>query len=397
MKLEIKNFRSIKDQAIELAPVTVLYGPNGAGKSSLLYALLTMKNVVVNSNQSPDAFFNYVFTNLGGFEAVVYNHRMNSDMRLRISFDHDGVSVGYGITIGASAGRFRLSLGGKGVPEKKVELPVSFPYPANQQREQEFVWRDQQINVTWNGVTSQAQVPSQDQQSAADELIGCLNAPVERLRKISVVPLKRGFSKPFYSSTSVSPLLISEDEVATSLAMDKYLVARVSRYLEQIVGRDLRFNAKLGTAIFSLDATDRETGVATELVNDGFGVNQLVHLLARCLHQDTDWICIEEPEIHLHPTAVHALAEAFVRMTTEENKRLVISTHSEAFLVALLGLVKRGMIKVTELACYLTLKDGRATRFERQVVNDKGQVEGGLGSFIQAELAQISEFMGVPK
>jgi len=61
MRLAIKNFRSIKEQVIELAPINVVYGPNGAGKSSLLYSLLTLKNVVLNPNQQPGGFFNYVF------------------------------------------------------------------------------------------------------------------------------------------------------------------------------------------------------------------------------------------------------------------------------------------------------------------------------------------------
>jgi len=55
--LEIKNFRAIREVRIELAPITVLYGPNGAGKSSLLYALLTLKNAILNSNSASSAFF----------------------------------------------------------------------------------------------------------------------------------------------------------------------------------------------------------------------------------------------------------------------------------------------------------------------------------------------------
>ena len=46
MKLHIKNFRSIKQLDLEIAPITVLYGHNGTGKSSALYAPLTMRNIV---------------------------------------------------------------------------------------------------------------------------------------------------------------------------------------------------------------------------------------------------------------------------------------------------------------------------------------------------------------
>lgn len=395
MNFEIANFRSIKQQRIELAPITVVYGPNGAGKSSLLYALLTMKNVVVNPNQSPDGFFNYVFVNLGGFEAVVFDHQTRKDVHLRISFDREGVSLGYEVVIGSSKGALRLSVEGKEAPRRKMELPISFPYPANQQIEQTFAWRSQQLKATWNGITAQAQVTSQDQQSEADQLVAYLNAPVEILRTTSMVPLKRGFSKPHYSAVSVSPMVASEDEVATSLSMDKYLISRVSHYLEQIVGRDFRVNTTPGTAMFSLDATDRKTGVAAELVNDGFGVNQLVHLLAMCLHKDSEWVCIEEPEIHLHPKAVHALAEALVRIVRDDHKQFVISTHSESLVVAFLGLVASGEISPGDIACYLTCKEGRETRFERQVVKENGQIEGGLGAFIETQLADIRQFMQI--
>ena len=65
MKLHIKNFRSIKQLDLELAPITVLYGHNGTGKSSALYAPLTLKNIVNNPNQHIQEFFDYGFARLG--------------------------------------------------------------------------------------------------------------------------------------------------------------------------------------------------------------------------------------------------------------------------------------------------------------------------------------------
>ena len=48
MRLWIKNFRAIREQELDIAPITVLYGMNGTGKSSVLYAMLTLKNIVLN-------------------------------------------------------------------------------------------------------------------------------------------------------------------------------------------------------------------------------------------------------------------------------------------------------------------------------------------------------------
>lgn len=400
MRLEIKNFRSIRKQEIELAPITVIYGPNGAGKSSLLYALLTLKNVVLNPNQNPNGFFNYGFVSLGDFQAVVFDHKTQNNIELGIVLEKDGKDLTYQVAIGEKKqGGFTLRVEEKSQSLVKLHLPVSFPYQANQQTQQTLSRNGKSFVATWNGITAQVQTEFQDQETMeqASLLAASLNAPVETLRGVGIVPLKRGFSKPHYSATPVSPMMVSEDEVATLLSNDKYLVSKVSFYLEQILERDFRVNFKPGTAVFSLDSTDEQSGVASELVNEGFGVNQIVYFLARCLHPDTEWVCVEEPEIHLHPTAIRRLAGALIQIIRGEEKRFIVSTHSESFLVALLALVTQDKLKPSELACYMARKEKKSTQYERQSVNVKGQIEGGLTSFIEAELEDIRAFLGVTK
>jgi AAA15 family ATPase/GTPase len=73
--IKIKGFRSVKEQVLELAPLTFLYGPNAAGKSSLFYALNVFKKIILNPNQSVDAFFNLDFINLGSFRQIVFGHK----------------------------------------------------------------------------------------------------------------------------------------------------------------------------------------------------------------------------------------------------------------------------------------------------------------------------------
>ena len=59
--------------------------------------------------------------------------------------------------------------------------------------------------------------------------------------------------------------MVTEEEVATTLSNNRHLVAKVSYYLEKVLNRDFRLNVQPGTAIFSLDSTDRNTGLASEL------------------------------------------------------------------------------------------------------------------------------------
>lgn len=400
MRLHVKNFRSISElDELEVAPVTLLYGPNGAGKSSLVYSLLTLKNFILNPNQLPNGLFNYIFANLGDYAAVVFDHNLANSIELGVTVEHNEFEVRYTLTFNENGGRLELSHKPVGVslnPGLSIQLDFTFPYPLNQSVKGDNYFTDlNHYVVTWNGITAQVQTALTFNVGEATRLAESLNSPAELLRKVRIVPLKRGFSKPQYSSVSVSPLMITEDEVATYLSSNKYLVPKLSRYLEQIVERDFRINYQPGTSLFSLDSTDRKTGMASELVNEGFGVNQIVHFLAICLHPDAELICVEEPEIHLHPSAVRRLAQALVEISREERKRFLISTHSEAFLSALLTIVAQGDLDPSDLACYYAVKEGKSTRFERQKVNEKGQIEGGLVSFLEGEMEDIRTLLKV--
>ena len=132
-------------------------------------------------------------------------------------------------------------------------------------------------------------------------------------------------------------------------------------------------------------------------MNEGFGVNQLVYMLAKVLHSDAGIVCIEEPEIHLHPSAVRRLARALADIARENgDKHLIISTHSEQFIMSLLALVADGAYTPRyDSAIYLVTKEGKESKFQRQQVNEGGQVEGGLASFMEGELEDMKAFLGV--
>ncbi len=390
MRLWVKNFRAIREQELDIAPITVLYGMNGTGKSSVLYALLTLKNIVLNPNQPVDAFFGYGFLGLGNFKAVVFDHNDREPIVFEVGVTEVGEGeVRYIVRLNLTGGEFRLYA----EPSLLLALSVAFPYPANAHEERE--WNG--FRVVWNGLLLQVEPTNitPETKEQAEFLARRFNQPIDLVRMTDIVPLRRGFSKPYYGAVSLSPFLVSEDEVATLLATDPYLPGKVSVYLERIVGHSLYYHAQLGTAIFTLNTVDRTTGMTCELVNEGFGVNQLVFLLTKALRSDVRIVCIEEPEIHLHPSAQRKLAQALVDIAQNENKRFLITTHSETFLMALLAEVARGRLSPEQLACYWAMKKGKEVQFERQQVNERGQIEGGLASFMEGELEDLKAFFGV--
>ena len=417
MKLHIKNFRSIENLDLELAPITVLYGHNGTGKSSALYAPLTLRNVVSNPARHIQEFFNYGFANLGEFHEVVFDHNANRDMELGISIDKfyeaDGhaysdytTELGYKIVfLKDNSGSFELDVTTYVVDDLEeyndlaLAQAVTFPYDG---RKYELFKTNDAKTFAWNGVnildtterTSNESDPKLRAISTnAKEM---LSQTIKELSNVSFVPLGRGFSHPLYSLQQVSPMAATEQEMTSLIANDKYLEYAIKYRMELILNRDFRIRNTIGSTTFSLDSIDRQSNIAASLVNDGFGVNQLVYLLAKVLHPDAGIVCIEEPEIHLHPTAIRRLARELSAIVRENGgKRLLISTHSEQFIVAFLALVAEGKRSPDDIAIYMVTKDGKASDFQRQRVNEEGQVESGLVSFMDGELEDLKAFFGV--
>ncbi len=394
MKLILNNFRSIKTETIEIAPLTIMYGRNGSGKSSFMYSLMTLKNIVLNPNQSPDGFFNYQFISLGGYDQVVYSHNGKNHIGIEIELD-EPVGCVFGVQlISKNEGQFSYT------DEKRkinINLKVIFPYSLNQSTSffiETSKEPKQKIEFYWNGLTFniKGNVSSQIQQEAT-ELQSTFNSFLEIIKKIQIVPVRRGFFKPLYSPVGLSNYLLSEDEIATKLAHNKYLEYDVSGYLEKVLDKELRVRAQIGTAIFSLDALERSSNNSSELVNEGFGLNQLVYLLAKVLDSESEIILIEEPEIHLHPGACSKLIETLAEIAVEKNKKILISTHSEILVSSALNLIPESKIKPDQLKMYWVKREHSNTKAVLQEVNEKGQVVGGLKNFLEAELEVLKEFI----
>jgi len=389
-RLHLENFRAIRKAEIELAPVTILTGGNSSGKSSLMYALLTLKNVVSNPNQPLDSFFSLSFTNLGGFKEAVHLKEEES-RRTRIGIV--SAASNYDVWLGKSQSSISMSMSQPA--SFRLHLDVTFPYALNQNTgialEPEFG----SAKITWNGLTATVSAEEAGHGELIQGIAAGANEVIEDIKGIDFVPLKRGFVRPVFSPVPLQPQLISEDEIATFLANDRDVEAAVSHYLETIVNRNFQVRPTLGTSSFYLQTIDRATGFVSDLVNDGFGTNQLVYLLTKALRRGQSTICIEEPEIHLHPAALVKLVEVLAEIAKEKKRNFVISTHSEHVVLALLNKLVSRDLEPKDVRVYHLRKERSETRIEQQQVTEKGQIEGGLKAFYETELQQIREFLAI--
>ena len=404
MKLDIKNFRSIKDQSVELAPITVLYGPNGSGKSSLIYALLVMKNVLLNMESQSGDFFNLGFVNLGDRRSVIHDHNVKEVIYLETETTSFGCRVMYRMQFARGRGVSIDVQVFDGDNSINAYARYRSPFKSIKRQEKEVAFKGSKLKVTWEGIRGRVEVDSHSQASGEDVnnaklLEAIINEPIDLIREVCIAPLQMAFSRGELTFTTTdfslnSTLFFSEDQVGTLLATRNFLQTPVSHYLEDITNRTLRVFSPPGDLNYSIHVADQNTGLETELVNDGYGVNRAAWLLALALHDETKWMCIEEPETHLHPTSIRELVKTFVNVMRNEDKRFLFTTHSEVFALAILSEVARGHLKPDDVAFYLTSKEGKETKYERQEVNERGQIEGGLTSFMEGELEDIAAFFG---
>ncbi len=92
-KLTIKNFKSIREQCLELGPLNVFIGGNGAGKSNLIEVFRFLREIV---NQ-----------NLGGYTALKggadkllhFGRKKSPDMEIYLEFGEGDVSNAYEVKI----------------------------------------------------------------------------------------------------------------------------------------------------------------------------------------------------------------------------------------------------------------------------------------------------------
>lgn len=404
--LHLENFRSIRDATVEIAPLTMIYGSNGSGKSSLIYGLLTLRNFFTNPAQNVPSLFSYPTISLGGLREVVRNHAEDVRVNLSLGIDRELWSSKVMLSIDHSGGAVTVQFDCPGglEPSVMMALDIPFPYRGDQQTSGNHIltWGppndeaiESPVEVTWNGINLGTVLAGH----AVDpkELEGLLttaNSSVELARGTGFVPLRRGFATPVYGVSNVTPYLATDVEVASLLATDRYLEYAVSDRLESVADRQIRVRMQVGTSSFNLDSIPRNGGVPVSLVNEGFGINQLVHMLTVCLYSKTKIVAIEEPEIHLHPSMVRKLVHAMVDITSNHDKRIIVSTHSETFVLSLLAQIAAGKIGVDDVSFIFAEKEDGESRFTKQEATQDGQIQGGLRSFIEAELEDMAVFFG---
>ncbi|MEK7216100.1 MAG: AAA family ATPase [Chloroflexota bacterium] len=421
-EITLKNFKLFDEKGVTLSPgrITVFIGPNGTGKSSVLQALGIIKQSVVGSGgvlklDGPAVFADYADLMHHGSPATMPSIDVTGPVGPHPPFMPVGGAFSYGFLFD-SYGLFSQSFFMKadGDPVIAGEVTKTHEGTVHTTPSEFRIADDVAVRMaasmnfgrplSLSAVFGQADAlrAREAQLSASqwsDSIPRCLGS-------IYVVPALRGFERLAYPQlpnpgeekdlAMLGSLEKRAEGAATMLLHDRSIEDKVAEWLERVTGR-VASRKGAGQYQVVLETTSADEGRRTKkikLVHDGFGSNQLVYVFTQMAAAGkSTTICIDEPEIHLHPAAQARLTDVLVDIAEVEDQQLILTTHSEHILMGLLTAVAKGSLASDDLRIYYFTREGDAAKMERLDVTENGQVKGGLKGFFEAGIDEMDRYM----
>jgi GTPase SAR1 family protein len=197
-------------------------------------------------------------------------------------------------------------------------------------------------------------IPDRYFQIAKSETSQEVDQGYQTLRRIAENPqLLRRISDAFQEIMG-SPYRLEVRKIAPSVDFAQ-LEEKVQRYLEIEASktnadvksgiRDVMASATAGRVMKGVYLVDTRNGTDVDFCDVGFGIGQVLPLLAEVASQRCRLVCIEQPEAQLHPKMQSDLADVFLQDIAEDGTAVarslfILETHSEHLILRLLRRIR---------------------------------------------------------
>ena len=448
-QFRIQNFKCWKDTGtIRMAPISLFFGANSSGKSSIGQFLLMLKQTV----ESPDrkAVFYPGGKNsavqLGSYREMVFQR----DPQKKIAFDYQwslpeslrvkdplsaqtfsGDTLSFHAEVGLGNGDQHtlvvehLKYGLMGQDE--VRLSIGMEHKSGTKSE----YKVDTTNYTLRRKLGRAWYPGAPVRfyGFPDEVVAyhqnadfvqTLNLWHEKFfRALCYLGPLRTKTERLYSWTGIEPGSVGyagENTITAILAARNRKInllkpqakrASPAKAFEEIIALKLEkmgLIEKFRVNPISDRRQEYEVKVCTkgsrdwvDLPDVGFGISQVLPVLVQCFYAPVGSIILmEQPEIHLHPSAQSALADVMIDVINsrengeDRNIQLIIETHSEHFLRRLQRRIAENVISEEKVSVYFANIANTPTTLEPLQIDGFGNILNWPENFFGDEMGDIT-------
>ncbi|NFE95943.1 DUF3696 domain-containing protein [Clostridium botulinum] len=147
------------------------------------------------------------------------------------------------------------------------------------------------------------------------------------------------------------------------------LLEGVSMWFNKSMGYEIDIEEISNSNLFKLIVKGKSNTTWDNIIDVGYGISQVLPIVTQLYHEDSmkderrryfntqkkETFIIEQPELHLHPSAQASLADLFVEKVLQKDEyRLLVETHSEHLIRRLQVLVADPEVNITpdDIAIY---------------------------------------------
>lgn len=281
-KLKIENFKSIEEMEMRCSAINLLIGPNSSGKSTVIQGVL-----FAGQNMESECGLNGTWLSLGSFEESRCAYTRNKVISVALE-DENGNAIN--VRLGQAE---TLKIEEKQSGSKKA-------------------------------INKALDFKARNLQYLSCHRVGPQNVYSKNMAMEDLIGTDGEYAIAFLNKHGAKQL----DKQLCKGDTDYTLSGQVNWWLSYIVNTEISTEEISGADLIKASYTMNEVSKIRPL-NIGSGISYLISILIMCLSSpDCGIVIIENPEIHLHPSAQAKLCEFFY-FVAESGRQLFIESHSD--------------------------------------------------------------------
>ncbi len=398
-ELSAHNFKSWQDTGkLQFAPLTGFFGANNSGKTSILQLLLLLKQTVMEENLNFPLNFrvpNNSLVNLGDFDTVIHRH----DPVLKL-----GISVSWKL-------HRKITIRGNSIDFLSLSTSIVKKYSDMMLEHFHYTACEHNLAIRWTDLGYRLRNNTIDVKPF--RCYGVVNptGPLEEF-----LPLREAFEDLFDHLHYLGP---RRDDPRHDYSWRVSHPKDIGRYGEDMISallssrvRQLSIEEQILKWLQRLDLIDSyalnptsntnqdyeflvkqyKDGPEVGLTDVGFGVSQVLPLIAQCYYAPEGSILIlEQPEAHLHPKAQSELADVLIDVVKNRNVQIILESHSEHLLLRLMRRIAEEEILADQTAFHFCQIEDGNSKAEQLKVDEYGNISNWPKDFFGDEIGDLVE------